>query len=173
MNSPDYSKYNKTQLRRLLAHVDRERFPSRVMEIDAELSARTKDAAIARSGQLTTKWVGGVKFVVMPLPGGAMTVIGPALPFFAISIISFILKVIADPTKRHALLQITSTIGLMTLFIGFAVAHFRLKTITCPICQNKCKSTFIANQTWGAICEECEICWDTRVGLDDEAGDGE
>jgi hypothetical protein len=55
MDAPDFSRYNKTQLRQILTRIDRERFPERVREIEARLEAFELASSLAVSEQPTPK----------------------------------------------------------------------------------------------------------------------
>lgn len=49
MNSPDYSKYDQTQLEQILSRIDRERFPERVREIESRLNGLGQEPSLDSS----------------------------------------------------------------------------------------------------------------------------
>lgn len=170
MESPDFSKYDETQLKQILTRIDRERFPERVTAIEARLAEREQDMPslegfdkARNSGQKT---VDPSSFVVKPFPDATKRVFGPAAPFFVIAIVSLIVARFVDSTAHPTVAGILPAVGFVAMFGAFSLVFFRLYTLACPVCRHECKKAMLPDGNWGAICKQCQVHWDTGIGSD-------
>ena len=162
MASPDFTKYDETQLKRILTRIDRKRFPGRVIAIEARLKEITAD----RPRNLIDTSIDFSGFDVKQFPGAPAKVFGLALPFFATAVILLLVVLCLDSTKHPASYAVASTTCWVAFLIGFAITYFRLCTLRCPECQHECKRSILGNGNWGAICYRCAVLWDTGIGSD-------
>lgn len=158
MDAPDFTKCNEAQLRQILTRIDRERFPDRVALIEAQLSKHVGEPAPFKDS---------TKFMVKSYPGATKKVFGPAIPFLVIGAIAIGAAALFDSTSHRSMLGIAGSVGMISVFFALGITFFRLSTLTCPTCRDECKKTILENQNWGAICNRCEIQWDTGIGSDD------
>lgn len=170
MDSPDFSKCDKTQLKQILTRIDRERFPERVTVIEARLSEleqeKTSAEGLNTALESGSRIVDPSSFVVKPFPDASKRVFGPAMPFFVIAIVSFLVARFIDATAHPAVTGLLPPVGVVTVFVGLSIVFFRLHTLPCPVCQRECKKAMLQNDNWGAICKQCQVHWDTGIGSD-------
>lgn len=167
MDAPDFAKYNEAQLRQILTRIDRERFPDRVVLIetrlaelgggDFSLQRRTRSQVLRDSSGFTVK----------PYPGAVRNVFGPALPFFVIGGIAIVAAALLEQTLHRSLFGIAIIIGTIAILLVIGISHFRIHALVCPTCRDKCETTTLENQSWGAICNRCETVWETGVASQD------
>ncbi|MYM25298.1 hypothetical protein GTP46_21950 [Duganella sp. FT135W] len=158
MDAPDFEKYDEAQLRQILTRIDRERFPDRAALIETHLSKLAGEKA---------PFSDSTEFMVKPYPGATKKVFGPALPFFVIGAIAIGAAALFESTSHRTMFGIAGPVGMVSIFVAFGITFFRMSTLACPSCRNECKRTILENRNWGAICNRCEIQWDTGIGSDD------
>lgn len=171
MDAPDFTKCDEAQLRQILTRIDRERFPERVALIEARLSELAEDESTSSSKYRPRNFsrISGdpTKFLVKPYPGAVKKVFGPALPFILIGTVAIAAAVLLESTTYQSMLGLAAPVGMIAIFVALGITYFRLSALTCPTCQDECKKTILANRNWGAICNRCEIQWDTGIRSDD------
>lgn len=170
MESPDFSKYDETQLKQILTRIDRERFPERVTAIKALLAELGQDEPFVdgfnKDGKFGANIVERSSFIVKPFPDAPKRVFRPAAPFFAIAVVSLGVRMCLDSTPHPMAVGILSPVGLIAMLVAFSVVFVRIHTLACPVCKRECKKAMLQNGNWGAICKQCQIHWDTGIGSD-------
>lgn len=171
MDAPDFTKYDEAQLRQVLTRIDRERFPERVALIETLLNEIAGDDSPSGSKlgprKLSRKLGDSSNFVVKPYPGAVKRVFDPALPFIVIGTIAIGAAALFESTSHRSMLGIAGPVGMIAIFTALGITSYRLSTLICPTCKNECKKTILENRNWGAICNRCEIQWDTGISSDD------
>lgn len=170
MDAPDFTKYDEAQLRQILTRIDRERFPDRVALIETQLSKIAGEESPFSSTlelpNLSRISGNSTKFIVKPYPGATKKVFGLALPFVVIGTIAIGATALFESSLHRSMLGIAIPVGMIAIFAALGITYFRLSTLICPTCQDKCKKMILENRNWGAICLRCEVQWDTGIGSD-------